>query len=303
MGRYPDHRAWPIISRTSARPGARPPGPRLAAAPSLRHRALASAVRTEVAAGAQDAVLGGVQAPFRARDPAGRLPEREDAIPLPLFVCPCQEGTVLFRRLPGMGVHGFTSLRGLVAGSVRASSVSVSACLFCWGRCGRGRPGPATASQAATSVFRGRPRGRLRGMTSPRRKSSPPQTPHGSRRCHGAGEARDPDGAPSAQGLGRLDIRWGLGEKQVRIRPAGQVPGIAHPGIWVPGRACPTGLDVTGGDATASVSCLVTRNASAASNPAAPPAAVVPGQYMSVPSRPRRSARRVFHSADTAARA
>ena len=80
-----------------------------------RHRAFIEVVScgqdSEVAAGAQDAVLGGVQAAFRARDPAGRLPEREDAIPLPLFVCPCQEGTVLFRRLPGMGVHGFTSLR------------------------------------------------------------------------------------------------------------------------------------------------------------------------------------------------
>src|ERR1035438_7494273 len=36
--------------------------------------------------------------------------------------------------------------------------------------------------QAATSVLRGRPRGLLRGTTSPRRKSSPPQTPQGSRR-------------------------------------------------------------------------------------------------------------------------
>ena len=55
----------------------------------------------------QDAGLSGDKAAFRARDPAGRLPEREDAIRLPLFVCPCQEGTVTFRRLPGMGVHGF----------------------------------------------------------------------------------------------------------------------------------------------------------------------------------------------------
>ena len=60
-----------------------------------------------VTAGSQDAYLGSDQATFRARDPAGRLPEREDAIRLPLFVCPCQEGTVTFRRLPGMGVHGF----------------------------------------------------------------------------------------------------------------------------------------------------------------------------------------------------
>ena len=49
---------------------------------------------------------------------------------------------------------------------------------------GRGRPpGRGAAwSQAATSSFRGRPRGRLRGTTCPRRNSSPPQTPQGSLR-------------------------------------------------------------------------------------------------------------------------
>ena len=41
---------------------------------------------------------------------------------------------------------------------------------------------PMCAGQAATSCFRGRPRGRLRGTISPRRNSSPPQTPQGSRR-------------------------------------------------------------------------------------------------------------------------
>src|SRR3954454_7857118 len=35
---------------------------------------------------------------------------------------------------------------------------------------------------AAISFLRGRPRGRLRGTTTPCRTSSPPQTPHGSRR-------------------------------------------------------------------------------------------------------------------------
>src|SRR5580704_17148115 len=40
---------------------------------------------------------------------------------------------------------------------------------------------PATA-YAATSVLRGRPRGRLRGTIAPRMSSSPPQTPQGSRR-------------------------------------------------------------------------------------------------------------------------
>jgi hypothetical protein len=59
-----------------------------------------------VTAGPQDTGLGRDQAAFRARDPAGRLPEREDAIRLPLLVCPCQEVTVMFQRLPGVGVHG-----------------------------------------------------------------------------------------------------------------------------------------------------------------------------------------------------
>lgn len=60
----------------------------------------------EGAAGTQDARLSGDQAALRAGDPAGRLPEREDAVTLPLFVCPCQEGTVSFRSQPGVGVHG-----------------------------------------------------------------------------------------------------------------------------------------------------------------------------------------------------
>ena len=40
----------------------------------------------------------------------------------------------------------------------------------------------APVPQAATSFLRGRPRGRLRGITTPWRNSSPPQTPQGSRR-------------------------------------------------------------------------------------------------------------------------
>src|SRR5215469_12651261 len=42
---------------------------------------------------------------------------------------------------------------------------------------------------------------------------------------HGAGEARDPDGAPSAQGLGGLNVGWGFCEEQVRLFYAGQVGG------------------------------------------------------------------------------
>src|ERR1700746_544453 len=42
---------------------------------------------------------------------------------------------------------------------------------------------------------------------------------------YGAGEARDPDGAPSAQGLGGLNVGWGFCEEQVRLVHAGQVSG------------------------------------------------------------------------------
>jgi hypothetical protein len=82
MGRPRDHRGRPIIES---------------------HHVLSGRV---VTASSQDAGLSSDKPAFRARDPAGRLPEREDAITLPLFVCPCQEVTVMFRRLPGVGVHG-----------------------------------------------------------------------------------------------------------------------------------------------------------------------------------------------------
>jgi len=45
-----------------------------------------------------------------------------------------------------------------------------------------------SAASRATSSLRGRPRGRLRAMTTPRSKISPPQTPHGS--CRASAEAR-----------------------------------------------------------------------------------------------------------------
>src|SRR5262244_3650677 len=41
----------------------------------------------------------------------------------------------------------------------------------------------------------------------------------------GAGEARDPDSAPTAHGLGGLNVGWGLREEQVRLLHAGQVSG------------------------------------------------------------------------------
>lgn len=57
-------------------------------------------------------------------------------------------------------------------------------------------PAQAPSAQAATSSLRGRPRARLRGAMSPRKNSSPPQTPQGSRRsaapARHAARARQP---------------------------------------------------------------------------------------------------------------
>ena len=50
------------------------------------------------------------------------------------------------------------------------------------------------AGQADSSLFRGRPRGRLRGTTTPCTTSSPPQTPHGSRRARASARHRDRSG-------------------------------------------------------------------------------------------------------------
>jgi hypothetical protein len=93
MGRSRDHRDRPIIEVIELVRGMALGTPRVRSG-------------REVTAGSQDAGLGCDQATFCARDPAGRLPEREDALSLPLFVCPCQDVTVVFRRLPGVGVHG-----------------------------------------------------------------------------------------------------------------------------------------------------------------------------------------------------
>src|SRR6266702_8378885 len=94
----------------------------------------------EVTARPQDASLSGDQAALRARDPAGRPPEREDAISLPLLVCPCQEVTVVFRRLPGMGVHGFPPF--VCSWPVHSKAITARAGLAGAGApaAGRGRP-------------------------------------------------------------------------------------------------------------------------------------------------------------------
>ncbi len=223
MRRTPEGEArrhpWPrliAIPGHGDRPGAREPGPAhhrshqcwlgppLACGPVPSSRGVAVRSGRDVTAGSQDAGLGCDQAAFRARDPAGRLPEREDAIPLPLFVCPCQMGTVMFRRQPGVCVHGLppfvcskpvhlmaSVLLVLVSVLVRAGAAVACA----------SRLLPHGSSQAATSVLRGRPRGRLRGTTSPRRNSSPPQTPQGSRRSRAPAKQTSRMGHPRHRAL------------------------------------------------------------------------------------------------------
>ena len=75
----------------------------------------------------------------------------------------------------------------------------------------------AGANGSATGYFRGRPRGRLRATTTPPMNSSPPQTPHGSRRSSAPGQADLPDRAVQAQRLRLFDVGRGLGEEQLRV--------------------------------------------------------------------------------------
>ena len=70
---------------------------------------------------------------------------------------------------------------------------------------------------AATSVLRGRPRGRLRATISPWTKSSPPQTPHGSRRWRAPERHSSTCRARAAEGLGELDTVGGVGEPQLGV--------------------------------------------------------------------------------------
>ena len=98
----------------------------------------------------------------------------------------------------------------------------------------------AAAGQAATSSFRGRPRGRLRGTISPRRNSSPPQTPHGSRRSSAPARHAIRAGQPRHSVLGELHVHGRLGEEQVWVVGARQRAAAGHPGHHRRGhdRAC-----------------------------------------------------------------
>ena len=76
--------------------------------------------------------------------------------------------------------------------------------------------------QAATSL-RGRPRGRLRGTTTPATTSWPPQTPHGSRRSSAPARQASRSGQGDAQRLGGLDVGGdSANQRSGSLGPAGQ---------------------------------------------------------------------------------
>ena len=92
------------------------------------------------------------------------------------------------------------------------------------------RAGDAPVADASGGVMRRpRPCGDGHGAacaatTTPWTKSSPPQTPHGSRRSRAPARQAGADRAVAAERLGELDVGRGLGEPQLRVvRPAGQL--------------------------------------------------------------------------------
>jgi predicted unusual protein kinase regulating ubiquinone biosynthesis (AarF/ABC1/UbiB family) len=76
---------------------------------------------------------------------------------------------------PVLGICGAVGLGGGIHGCLLAGSVDAA-------HASDGPDGEVGAAHARTSLLRGRPRGRFRGTTTPCTNSSPPQTPHGSRR-------------------------------------------------------------------------------------------------------------------------
>src|SRR3954469_23347044 len=65
----------------------------------------------------------------------------------------------------------------------------------------RGKGCGHAAVTVCTSVLRGRPRGRFRGTTTPWTTSSPPQTPHGSRRSRASERQRARSGHETQRAL------------------------------------------------------------------------------------------------------
>ena len=118
------------------------------------------------------------------------------------------------------------------------------------GLCGAGR-----VAYAATSVLRGRPRGRLRATITPWTKSSPPQTPHGSPRSraperqaaraghvpHRALANSTPSGV-SANHSSASFSRQGIPSPVVWTPRAGRAAGSAASGCHLLGRHARWGL-------------------------------------------------------------
>ena len=149
-----------------------------------------------------------------------------------LAVSPVRGGSRRRRRAGGIAPPGGEGTERGAA--VRCVVPSVSP------RCGRAgrswtltaaRWPPRTQASRARSALLGRPRGRLRGTTTPRSKISPPHTPHGSSRCSAPARHARPDRAVAAERLGPLQLGRRLGEPQVGVaRAAGQVqPGAGRP--------------------------------------------------------------------------
>src|SRR5205823_6351013 len=225
----------PIIEVTVLAPGGRPPEPRWPAVSSFV-TGLGRAVRTRGhcglagrrsgrrPGGVPRARPGGPPSVARGRDtPAAvrvPVPEGHGDVPLPA----------------GCGRTWLTSSRVLVAGSAGKQSlfVSVSPLVLLVGRAAVAGRWPATASGRDFGLARAPPGALARDDLATQEKFSAPDSPRLTA-LYSAGEARDPDRALSAQGLGHLNIGWRLGEEQIRVLHAGQVTGSGrhgHLGAW-----------------------------------------------------------------------
>src|SRR5450759_5063564 len=135
--------------------------------------------------------------------------------------------------------------------------------------------------QAATSVLRGRPRGLLRGTISPRRNSSPPQTPHGSLRSTAPARQAIRAGQPRHSDLAYSTSCGDSAKNNSGSSPHGRSRPLGTPAIAV-------GLAT--GTAAGPVPVILPASADCASNPASNPAgpsntAAVPGQCIgAIPS-------------------
>src|ERR1035438_9933032 len=146
--------------------------------------------------------------------------------------------------------------------------------------------------QAATSVLRGRPRGLLRGTTSPRRKSSPPQTPQGSRRSCAPERQVFRAGQPQQSALASSTSSGDSAKNSSGSSVHGRSPVLHATGIaawlgaaltaaWLGAALTAAWLGAGTADGTADTPDLPGSGADSDSNPAGPAAtAVVPGRYI-----------------------